>query len=83
MPSPSTLHRYWFPVPGHIGIGVTAASRIEAEALASDAAGRLNWPFDAASCMEEIDVRMLDQQHVIPNMGPPNVLGVWYPSLNL
>jgi hypothetical protein len=28
-------------------------------------------------------VRDLDQGHVIPNMGPPNLRGVWFPMLNL
>jgi hypothetical protein len=31
----------------------------------------------------DVDVRDLDQGHVIPNMGPPNLRGVWYPMLNL
>ncbi len=83
MPTPTALRRYWFTVPSHLGIGVTATSRNEAEALARDAARRLGWRFEGTACTEDVDVRDLDQRHVVPNMGPPNLLGVWYPQLNL
>jgi hypothetical protein len=29
--------------------------------------------------IEDVDVRELDQGHVVPNMGDPTVRGVWYP----
>lgn len=77
------LRRFWFPVPGHLGIGVTAYSRTEAETLARAAANQVGWPFDASAVVEDIDVRDLDQNHVIPNMGPVNFHGVWYPAFNL
>ena len=77
------LHRYWFAVPSHLGIGVTAPSRNQAEALARDAARRLGWPFEGTACTADVDVRQLDQRHVVPNMGPPDMLGVWYPRLKL
>ena len=77
------LRRFWFPVPGHLGIGVTAYSRTEAEALARTAANQVGWPFDAGVVVEDIDVRDLDQNHVVPNMGPVNFHGVWYPAFNL
>jgi hypothetical protein len=77
------LRRFWFPVPGHLGIGVTAYSRTEAEALARGAAGQVGWPFDGGKVVEDVDVRDLDQKHVVPNMGPVNFHGVWYPALNL
>jgi hypothetical protein len=28
----------------------------------------------------DVDVRSLDQGHVIPNMNPPNWRGIWYPK---
>jgi len=38
-----------------------------------------------APCLapRDVDVRELDQRHVVPNMGPPSIFGVWYPRLNL
>jgi len=36
-------------------------------------------PFPIASSVEDVDVRTLDQGHVIPNMLPPDRRGVWYP----
>jgi hypothetical protein len=79
----SRLRRFWFPVPGSLGYGVTAYSRPEAEALAREAADRLGRSFEATGVIEDVDVRELDQQHVTPNMGPPHFRGVWFPRLNL
>jgi hypothetical protein len=31
----------------------------------------------------DVDIRTLDQAHVIPNMGPVVFRGVWFPRLNL
>ncbi len=36
-------------------------------------------PVLIASSIEDVDVRTLDQGHVIPNMLPPDRRGVWYP----
>ena len=82
MPRDSSLRRFWFPIPGHLGIGVTAASRAEAEVLASAAAKQLRWQFTAAGVVENVDIRDLDQNHVVPNMTPPNWRGVWFPRLS-
>jgi hypothetical protein len=79
----SRLRRFWFPVPGSYGYGVTAYSRPEAEALARGAADKLGRSFEATEVIEDVDVRELDQQHVAPNMGPPNFRGIWFPRLNL
>jgi hypothetical protein len=79
------LRRFWFPVPGRLGIGVTAESRTDAEALARQAAVqfKLPLPLELSSIVEDVDIRELDQNHVIPNMGPPNFRGVWFPRTNL
>jgi hypothetical protein len=77
------LRRFWFAVPGTYGFGVTASSRAEAEALAREAATRLGQRFEPTKIIEDVDIRDLDQGHVIPNMGPPNFRGVWFPRLNL
>ena len=29
--------------------------------------------------IDDVDVRDLDQRHVVPNMGDPAVRGVWFP----
>lgn len=76
------LTRYWFPLHSHFGIGVTAYSLPEARAIAQKTAEHVGWPQpDAAT--ENIDVRTLDQNHVIPNMSPVSNRGVWYPVINL
>lgn len=77
------LRRYWFAVPGHLGVGVTAHSLDEAEQLAREACASLNWSFEPTAVTEDIDVRTLDQNHVAPNMGPVKFRGVWYPRLNI
>jgi hypothetical protein len=73
------LRRFWFPVPGRLGIGVTAATLVEARELAECV--RTTWPGATAleAAIEDVDVSTLDQGHVIPNMRPPVWPGVWYP----
>jgi hypothetical protein len=83
VPRDSSLRRFWFPIPGHLGIGVTASTRAEAEVLAAGAAAQLCWPFVASGAVEDVDVRELDQNHVVPNMAPPNWRGVWFPRLSV
>ena len=83
MLSGQRLQRFWFRTAEGLGIGVTAASRGEAERLAHDAAERLNLNFEVLEVVADVDIRTLDQGHVIPNMGPPSVRGVWFPRLNL
>jgi hypothetical protein len=29
--------------------------------------------------VEDVDIRTLDEGHVIPNMKPPNYRGIWFP----
>ena len=77
------LRRFWFPLRGHLGIGVTAASRSEAESLAKEAAREMGWSTDLGTIVEDVDIRDLDANHVLPNIGPVNFRGVWYPALNL
>ena len=68
---------FWFPVPGHLGIGVTAPSLAEATELATSVALDRGWTLDAR----------LVEQNVQP--GPPGLAGaldvarpgVWYPVL--
>ena len=79
----SSLRRFWFGLARGLGVGVTAGSRLEAEALARDACSQSGWPFEPVEVLEDVDVRDLDQNHVVPNMGPPNFKGVWFPRQNI
>lgn len=82
------LRRYWFTFEGDarslpaglaMGCGVTAASRAQAERmirqdlLAGDELPKI------AGVVEDVDVSALDPDHVLPNVGAPNVQGVWFP----
>ena len=77
------LRRYWFKTREHLGFGVTAYSEDDAKRLIADAARRLSRDYDVLGIVVDVDVRDLDQRAVVPNMGPPNFRGVWYPNLNL
>jgi len=76
-------HRYWLsfePTPYsnlNLGVGVTAWTSDDAVTLAKGLLGDLP---DPISIEEDVDVRALDQGHVIPNMGQANLRGVWFPN---
>jgi hypothetical protein len=72
------LIRFWFAKKRGVGIGVTAYSREDAEELIRDA--QIYNETEIISVTENIDIRTLDQNHVIPNMGPPNFRGIWFPN---
>jgi hypothetical protein len=73
------LTRYWFSTETGFGVGVTAFSLDDAKDLIA------NEPLvserKVLDVLENIDIRDLDQGHVIPNMGPPNIRGIWFPNL--
>jgi hypothetical protein len=80
------LIRYWVEVqlpegqlqPRHFG--VTAYSLDDALSLLhASAAYTLPSPPVAVQAWPNIDVSTLDAGHVLPNMGPPNRRGVWFP----
>ena len=70
--------RFWFPVAGHFGIGVTAASLAEATELAAAVAEAHGWTLDARLVEQNVDVRTLDAHRVQPRLGPLDVPGVWF-----
>jgi hypothetical protein len=74
------LKRFWFKTEKGFGIGVTAYSREDAEELIDE----IDIPINkvVVAILEDVDIRALDQGHVIPNMGPPSFRGVWYPNAN-
>ena len=82
------LHRYWFrwhadeqqlPSGAALGYGVTAVHRADAAALVRlQLFGGEPLP-GQPEVLEYVDVRELDANHVLPNMGDPSIRGVWYP----
>lgn len=78
------LRRYWFEFdvadrsfPS--AAGVTAVDRQDAEELLSARVfGSRGLP-SIRRVVEDVDVRDLDQAHVVPNMADPSVRGVWWP----
>lgn len=80
------LKRYWFVLYpedrfGQGNIGVTANSKSEAVALIIDSFAKFNLTeqivnvTDNTESIENIDIRLLDQNHVRPNMGV--VVWIW------
>ena len=79
----SRLRRYWFRTRRHLGFGVTAFSLDDARELVEEWARERQWPYEVLEVVEDIDIRQLDEHHVVPNMGPPNFRGVWFPQQSL
>jgi hypothetical protein len=77
------LRRYWFKTKERFGFRVTAYSLEDAKHLVDDAARSLSVNYEVLEILEDIDVRTLDQNHIVPNMGAPNFRDVWFPNLNL
>ncbi len=81
-----SLHRFWFKFASlapydscRLGCGVTAYTYDDAVAIMKETvfAGRDFPPI--AKFIEDVDIRTLDQKHVVPNMEPPVWRGVWFP----
>jgi hypothetical protein len=89
------LHRFWLRfaiAPGDLdrfpsyaglglGCGVTAYSLDDAKQVLGEVLFRGDPLPEIEEAIEDVDVRDLDQGRVIPNMGPPNERGVWFPQL--
>jgi hypothetical protein len=80
----ATLHRYWItladPARGsRLGYGVTAYHEVDARSVLAYLAFDGEEP-EIAEVRPDVDVRDLDQGHVIPNVNPPNWRGIWYPK---
>lgn len=77
---------------GTSGLGVTAFSKEDARAVLREVLPPLlsqafsswrQWTLEAletADVIEDIDVRLLDHGHIIPNMGLVIDRGVWWPK---
>ena len=78
-PRDASLRRFWFRTNPGYGIGVTAYTEEEAERLARKVAAQFEQ--EILDVTPDVDVQTLDQRHVILNMHPPNLHGVWFPML--
>jgi hypothetical protein len=83
MNSGAPLTRYWFRLRDSLGYGVTAYSVEDARHLLKEAGLEPHLDSDVIEILHDVDIRSVDQQHVVVNMGPPNFRGVWYPRLNV
>ena len=83
------LKRFWFefeidntlnfPTGVGIGCGVTAFGYDVAMKLINQKVFvGINAP-TIKKVIEDVDIRTLDQGHVIPNMNPPIYRGIWFP----
>jgi hypothetical protein len=79
---PIRLMRFWFKTEPGLGYGVTAFSRRDAESLLHSF-GLPREGETVVQLIENIEVSELDANHILPNSGPVEVRGVWYPLLNL
>ena len=90
------LKRYWFVIYpewryGPWNAGVTATSVKEAKELLLKNFIKINYfePLERlkeqeeVEVIEDIDVQLLDKDHVLPNIGPVIFKGVWFPRLNM
>lgn len=77
------LRRYWLEAKDGLGFGVTAFSVGDAKGLLAEENIRAGRDYELVRILEDVDIRDLDQNHVIPNMGPINFRGVWYPNLTI
>lgn len=82
----SWLTCYWI-VPGYtwgpFGIGVTAWSIDDAIQLIKASGLHLPENREEFQITESVTFAELDQNNVVPQMGPMVMRGVWYPCLNL
>ena len=79
----SLIRRFWFETNIYYGIGVSAYSLDDAKNLIEQMLPSLNFNKEVIDVIEDVNIRTLDQHHVIPNMGLVNLRGIWYPILNL
>ena len=84
------LHRYWFvfaptspPSFFVVGCGITGYNEADARNLLEKYVFSLWGVAEIQNVIKDVDIRTLDQNHVIPNMGPPSNRGVWYPRMNI
>jgi hypothetical protein len=82
------LRRYWFEFEGtvplsslNLGCGVTAYDKGDALRILEKRVFAELGVRKVAKVVEDVDIRMLEENHVRPNMGSPVVYGVWFPKI--
>ena len=82
------LIRYWFEFKktentflsgAGIGCGVTAYNYSDALQILTTKLFKDVMMPEITNCIENIDIKTLDQGHVIPNMWTPSERGIWFP----
>ena len=68
---------------GPLGFGVTAWSVEDAIRLLKAEGFDIPESLDQLQVRENVTFADLDPNHVVPNMGPMVMRGIWYPRLNL
>jgi hypothetical protein len=74
------LTPFWIVAPSKpLGFGVTAFSLVDALHIIEDAGYDLPKDRSILRITEGIRVDDLDEHHIVPNMGPIVVRGMWFP----
>jgi hypothetical protein len=82
------LECFWISFPRDpnlvLGIGVTAFSEEDAFNIIKER-GLDEWYRDASEIRVRAGIRIedLDPTNIVPNIGPMQLRGVWYPALNV
>lgn len=82
------LRRYWFafassttPSGLTLGCGITAFDEGDAKRLLQEKVFSVFGSAEIVGVISDVDVRTLDEGHVLPNMGSPANRGVWFPMM--
>ena len=83
------MRRFWFefnidslkdiPTGIKMGCGITAFDYNDAITILEEKVFSRSTKPNFKKVVEDIDIRLLDQGHVIPNMKSPTDRGVWFP----
>ena len=87
------MKHFWFILDssdpyGVKNVGVTANSIEEARGIAIVELQSLNWIDQSrviektSEIIEDVDIRLLDENQLLPNIGMVEYKGVWWPNLN-
>ena len=77
----SLLIRYWFKSKNGLGFGVTAYSIDDAISILTSSRSAMAYGPNLESYVKNVDIRNLDQNQVILNMGVCSIRGIWFPNV--
>ena len=85
--SDSLLTAFWISFPEDtnfpLGLGVTAYGIDDAYSLLEERGYEFHKQAKSINVKEQVTVEELDYSHIVQNMGPIVVRGVWYPCHNI